>query len=402
MKKILVLFIGLIGTFSFGQVKVLFDATKAEMAGNADWVIDADTHNIGFSNRLLNYSGTESNPQRYPTPDQSLITSSTSESYWTGGISAWGIEAVKAGAMVETLPIGGRISYGDTSNEQDLSNYDIYVIVEPNWLFTDEEKKAIYDFVYNGGGLFLISDHEQSDRDGDGYDSVDVWDDFLDNGPLGYNPFGVHVNNENFTESSEDIADLPGNPILYGKYGEVTRIEFYAGTTFSVDYTENQDATALVFRDNNYFYDFTQVMIASSVYGTGKVLFVGDSSIVDDGTGDSGDTLYDGWIEDANGNHRILIMNAMVWMRETLDTPTIQKALFHIFTNGDILFIENLITTNRFYDLTIYDLSGRSLKTYKLQGINNMKVPLNLPASVYIYVLSDGKNELQKGKIILE
>ncbi len=402
MKKILVLFIGLMGTFSFGQVKVLFDATKAEMAGNADWVIDADTHNIGFSNGLLNYSGTESNPQRYPTPDQSLITSSTSESYWTGGISAWGIEAVKAGAMVETLPVGGRISYGDTSNEQDLSNYDIYVIVEPNWLFTDEEKKAIYDFVYNGGGLFLISDHEQSDRDGDGYDSVDVWDDFLDNGPLGYNPFGVHVNYENFTESSEDIADLPGNPILYGKYGEVTRIEFYAGTTFSVDYTENQDATALVFRDNNYSYDFAQVMIASSVYGTGKVLFVGDSSIVDDGTGDSGDTLYDGWIEDANGNHRILIMNAMVWMRETLDTPPIQKAFFRIFTSAGNLCIENLTTSNRTYDLSIYDLSGRSLKTFKLKGTNNFKVPLKLPASTYLYVLSNGKNVLQKGKIILE
>lgn len=27
----------------------MFDATKAESAGNADWIIDADTLNIGFS-----------------------------------------------------------------------------------------------------------------------------------------------------------------------------------------------------------------------------------------------------------------------------------------------------------------------------------------------------------------
>ena len=28
------------------QIKILFDATKAETAGNADWVIDADNHNL--------------------------------------------------------------------------------------------------------------------------------------------------------------------------------------------------------------------------------------------------------------------------------------------------------------------------------------------------------------------
>jgi hypothetical protein len=32
--------------FSKAQTKILFDATKAEMAGNGDWVIDADSHNL--------------------------------------------------------------------------------------------------------------------------------------------------------------------------------------------------------------------------------------------------------------------------------------------------------------------------------------------------------------------
>jgi hypothetical protein len=83
------------------QTKILFDATKAEMAGNADWVIDADTLNIGFVSGVpTTGQGSESNPQRYPTPDQSTVTSSTAETYWSGGLSAWGIDCVKKGYTV--------------------------------------------------------------------------------------------------------------------------------------------------------------------------------------------------------------------------------------------------------------------------------------------------------------
>ncbi|HEY4151408.1 MAG TPA: hypothetical protein VGM41_20860, partial [Chitinophagaceae bacterium] len=49
-----------------GGKKFLFDATKAETAGNADWVIDEDG----------------STPQRIPTPAQSTITASTAETFW--------------------------------------------------------------------------------------------------------------------------------------------------------------------------------------------------------------------------------------------------------------------------------------------------------------------------------
>ena len=68
--------------------KFLFDNTKAETAGNADWVIDED----------------KSTPQRIPTPLQANITSTTTESYWTGALSSWGIALVKGGNAVETLP----------------------------------------------------------------------------------------------------------------------------------------------------------------------------------------------------------------------------------------------------------------------------------------------------------
>ena len=57
------------------QKKFLFDNTKAETAGNADLVIYEDNNVAG----------------RYPTPDQSTVTSATSETYWTGALSSWGI-----------------------------------------------------------------------------------------------------------------------------------------------------------------------------------------------------------------------------------------------------------------------------------------------------------------------
>src|SRR5712691_2696976 len=84
----------------FAQQKtVLFDAGHAQTAGNADWTLDEDACGIA---------------QRYPTPDQAGITSSTAETYWNGAHSAMGVDLVKKGFHVESLPVGARISYGDT------------------------------------------------------------------------------------------------------------------------------------------------------------------------------------------------------------------------------------------------------------------------------------------------
>ena len=62
-------------------VNVLFDASQAEMAGNGDWVIDADQYNLGTnsSGLMVTGAGNEANPARYPTPAQSGITSSTAQ-----------------------------------------------------------------------------------------------------------------------------------------------------------------------------------------------------------------------------------------------------------------------------------------------------------------------------------
>ncbi|MEI6595812.1 MAG: hypothetical protein WCO28_09620, partial [Bacteroidota bacterium] len=193
MKKSIVYFLIIfISEISSAQtVKILFDATKAESASNADWVIDEDLNNMTWNPNATVGSGSEGNAQRYPTPAQSNITSSTVETYWKGALSSWGIDCVKRGYAVETLPYNGLITYGNSSNAQDLSNYKVYVVCEPNILFTTSEKTAIINFVQNGGSLFMVSDHISSDRNNDTYDSPKIWNDLLTNNGIQYNPFGI-------------------------------------------------------------------------------------------------------------------------------------------------------------------------------------------------------------------
>ena len=53
-------------------------------------------------------------------------------------------------------------------------------------------------------------------------------------------------------------------------------------------------------------------MAASSTFGTGRVVIIGDSSPADDGTGSPGNTVYNGWSE--NVSHARLHLNASLWL----------------------------------------------------------------------------------------
>jgi len=74
MKCLVFFWIGFVGICN-AQIKILFDATKAETAGNADWIIDADQHNLDWNPTAVFNSGDESNAQTIPTPLQNSITS---------------------------------------------------------------------------------------------------------------------------------------------------------------------------------------------------------------------------------------------------------------------------------------------------------------------------------------
>ena len=280
------------------STRFLFDATKAETAGNADWVICENT------------SGT---PLRYPNPDQTSVTSTTPEDYWQGGLSAWGIALVKKGHYVETLTYKTAITYGNTSNEQDLSKFDVYIVDEPNILFTSVEKTAILNFVKNGGGLFMIADHAASDRNHDGKDSPAIWNDLMSNNAVQTNPFGLTLALTNISQNSTNILNDASNAILNGSEGAVIQLKFHNGATIKLTPTANETAKGLIWQNDASRTSTTKILLASANFFKGRVVLLGDSSPADDGTGNPRDKLYPGWT-DANGNHARLHLNASYWL----------------------------------------------------------------------------------------
>jgi len=360
---------------SYSQIKILFDASKAESASNADWVIDADLYNLGFSASGASLgSGNESNPQQFPTPDQSTVTATTPETYWKGALSSWGIDCVKQGYQVETLPYNGRITYGLSSNLQDLSRYKVFIVCEPNIVFTATEKAAILNFVKDGGGLFMVSDHNVSDRNNDGWDSPHIWNDFLTNNTVETNPFGIAYDYVNISGASTNVSQLTKDSILNGVMGKVSEAEWFNGTTMTLSPSKNASATGKIFTAGSSITGTTNVMFATARYGKGKVAAIGDSSPCDDGTGDTGDTsLYNGYWTDGAGNHRPLLMNATIWLAslnaatavDNLQADRLKVTVFpNPVTDGKLHLLYSSTETS-LATARIIDLTGKTIKNFE-------------------------------------
>ncbi len=397
---------------SFSQVKILFDATKAESAGNADWVIDADAHNISWSNGpAVVGSGTESNPQRIPTPAQSTITSSTVETYWNGGLSSWGIDLVKKGYTVETLPYNVAITYNNTSNVQDLSNYKVFIVCEPNIMFTTAEKTAIMQFVKNGGGLFMVSDHDQSDRNNDGNDSPTIWNDLMSNNSVQANPFGITFDLLDISGSSSNVATLPTDTLLHGPMGNVTQVLWTNGTTMTLNTTANSSVKGIIYKSGSSTTGTTNVMVARANYGSGKVAAIGDSSPCDDGSGDPNDQLYTGWAVDASGNHEKLIINATIWLASSSTTDNTSTGALETekniqlspnpFSNyANLIISPNVNVING--KLNVYDMNGRIVKTMFTNDAHLITIyKEKLQKGIYFYQLTSNDKLLGNGKFII-
>ena len=392
--------------FLNAQVKFLFDATKAESSGNGDWVIDADLHNLGYSNGpAIVGQGSESNPQRYPTPAQSTITSTSPETTWEGALSSWAIDLVKKGYEVETLSYNGLITYGDSSNPQDLSHYKVFVVDEPNIQFTASEKTAILQFVYHGGGLFMISDHDQSDRNNDGWDSPHIWNDLMSTNSVLVNPFGITFDYNNYSGTYSNIANISTDSILHGVMGNVTEVQWSNGTTMTLSPTSNSSVKGLVYKTGTS--GNTNVLCARARYGAGKVFAMGDSSPADDGTGDPNDQLYDGWITDANGNHERLIINASIWLADeasAINELNAQSSSINLRYSDDDELLKLVINSDNpedNYRLSLFNLEGKNLME-RNSVVNNQTITIPKPQhGLFIYRIISSKGEMKTGKIIV-
>ncbi|MER5406308.1 hydrolase [Streptomyces sp. NPDC002769] len=271
------------------QHRVLFDNGHAETAGNADWVI---------STSQPDPLGQDSSP--------------SSETDWTGALSSWGVALQKTGDYsLRTLPSGSSLTYGGSA-ANDLSNFDELVLPEPNTLFTTAEKTAIMTFVKNGGGLFMVSDHTGADRNNDGYDAVEIFNDLMTNNSVdSTDPFGFSIDTLDVGSGYPAAISDSTNPVLHGSFGTVTKSLIADGTTATLKPSDNSAVKGLVYRSG--YSGNTGAFFATSTFGSGKVAFWGDSSPIDDGTGQSGNTLYDGW-NDTGATNAALALNATEWL----------------------------------------------------------------------------------------
>ena len=155
----------------------------------------------------------------------------------------------------------------------------------------------------------MISDHNISDRNGDGFDSVAVWNDLMTTNTVQTNPFGFKIDLTNYSQTTTNVLSAAStNPILNGTLGTVTNLKFSAGASLT---TTTTVAKGLIWKTGSA-QSTTNVMCASSTFGTGRVFVICDSSPADDGSGAPGDNLFPGWTELIS--HSRLHMNASLWL----------------------------------------------------------------------------------------
>ncbi len=274
---------------AFAAKRALFENFHAETAGNADWTIDDN--------------------QPTPSPAQSAIVPSTPRTYWNGAISSWGVDLVKRGFTV-TINTAA-LTYGVASNPLDLTNFDVLIVPEPNTLFSASEKTAIFNFVRDGGGLVGIGDHDGSDRNSDGIDSPKAWNDLDPTFLLGVHWGTTGDLNNNIVQTSSNVRAAASDSVTRGVEGNVAALAFHNGTTFTLHPEVNPTVRGEVWMTGLAQTSLTGVMAATAQYGSGRVFFCGDSSPIDDGSAQAGNTsIFDGWGEVADS---LLFMNATQW-----------------------------------------------------------------------------------------
>jgi hypothetical protein len=399
---------------SKAQVKILFDATEGQSAGSScDWVIDADVNDIEYSGTTglpyVSSGGYHSDPQRYPTPAQSGVTSTTAETYWTGGNSAWAIDMVKKGYEVETLPIFDSITYGNASHVQDLSNYKVFIINEPQYQFSTRVKKALMSFVKNGGGLFIISDHAGAVRTYSNWDSPMVWDDFFKNNPVKDTAFGFLFNRQDISPNSTKVNTSSTDSIIHGPMGTSKGMEWHDGTTATLFPIKNSSITGDVFSGS---IGDTGVMCGHGRYGNGKFAFIGDSSPTDDGSGNSHASLSNGWTGDPNDEEEITIVNTTIWLATNSTTTSVNNIFvvpvkFEVYPNplNGTGRIKYLLDESGFVSLDMYDITGKLVKNiYSGQAEQGLQIvnfdSNNLPEGIYFCRL-ESDHLIQTQKVVI-
>lgn len=157
-----------------------------------------------------------------------------------------------------------------------LAGIKVLVVPEPNTKFTPAELKAIAAFVSGGGGLLAVGNHHGSDRNGDGWDAVKIWNELTP-------AWGIRFADEKHYE--DPLTGVVQGGLLSKS---VSKIGCWAGSSLLLS-----GAAKAEFKFNSQ--NGGNAFVATTTLGSGRVVAIGDSSPFDDGTGAPGDHLHDGY-----------------------------------------------------------------------------------------------------------
>jgi hypothetical protein len=158
----------------------------------------------------------------------------------------------------------------------------------------------------------MVSDHTGADRNNDGEDAVEILNDLMTNNSVdSTDPFGFSIDSLDIGSGYPAAISDSSDPVLHGSFGTVTKSLIADGTTVTLKPADNSSVKGLVYRSG--YSGNTGAFFATSTFGSGRVAFWGDSSPIDDGTGQSGNTLYDGW-NDTGATNAALALNATEWL----------------------------------------------------------------------------------------
>jgi hypothetical protein len=311
----------------------------------------------------------------YPLP-----ANPANEAAWSGQLSSWAYELHLLGHTVK--------SNTTALDAATLADVDLLIIPDPQNPFTPAEIAAVGDFVLGGGSLFVIADHNSSDRDSDGWDSPSVFGGYTVphiSDPVGSDTetfcgalFGLHFHvkdegNNGITGTFANVIADPSNPVIHGPYGTVSAVIYHVGDVMSLWPTANANLSSvggLIWKDGDT--GNPDVNIAAwSRYGQGKVMGYGDSSSFCDGT--DSEAHEDDW-DEAGGNNREFFLNATMWLLQNAPTsvgggegdgPPGMSLGLHAAPNpfNPLTRITLRLPAAGDLSVTVYDLGGRLVRT---------------------------------------
>lgn len=124
------------------------------------------------------------------------------------------------------------------------------------------------------------------------------------------NSFGFSFDLFNLSGTTTNVAASSVSPVLGGSQGTVTNIQYNSGTSMTMSPTANPNVKGLVWK-SSVTKNNSNVFCLQSTFGTGRVVAIGDSSPMDDGTGNPSDVLYAAW---NSFSHKNFMMNASLWL----------------------------------------------------------------------------------------